>query len=86
MKLSFSMQYWADTPFSTLCQTARETGLKGVEMYDLLSDAFRGKSSPTNPELAAVTRRELVQSGLSIPCVDTRADFTSLDFPAEMQE
>ncbi len=86
MKLSFSMQYWADTPFSTLCQTARETGLKGVEMYDLLSDAFRGKSSPTNPELAAVTRRELVQSGLSIPCVDTWADFTSLDFPAEMQE
>ncbi|MCR4883759.1 MAG: AMP-binding protein [Clostridiales bacterium] len=45
-----------------------------------------GKTSPTNPELAAVTRRDLVRQDLCIPCVGTVGDFTGPEFASELAE
>ena len=47
---------------------------------------FAGKASPTNPELAAATRRGLTNQGLSLPCVDTVGDFTDQRFVDELSE
>ena len=86
MRLSFSIQNWNKYDWNELCAAAKDVKLQGVEMYDVNGPMFAGKSSPANPELAAVTRRALVNQGLSVPCVDTVADLTGPEFPRELQE
>ena len=86
MKLSFSMQYWSELGWGECCQAALDARLNGIELYNLSGPAFQGKSSPTNPELAAATRRGLINQGLSLPCVDTAGDFTDPNFMDELGE
>ena len=86
MKLSFSIQNWDGIEWQEFCDVAKDTRMKGVEMYDLESPIFRGKSTPTNPEYASATRRHLQNAELSIPCIDTVADFTDADFLSEFTE
>ena len=86
MKLSFSIQNWDGIEWQEFCDVAKDTKMKGVEMYDLESPIFRGKSTPTNPEYASATRRHLQNAELSIPCIDTVADFTDADFLSEFTE
>ncbi len=86
MKLSFSIQNWDGIEWQEFCDVAKDTKMKGVEMYDLESPIFQGKSTPTNPEYASATRRHLQNAELSIPCVDTVKDFTSEDFLSEFTE
>ena len=76
MKLSYSIKNWKGMDWAALTEAAVETGISGVEMYDVKSSVFEGKGSPTNPELASVTRRRLVNSGISVPSIDTYSDFT----------
>ncbi len=86
MKLSFSIQHWDSLDWNEFCQVAQDTGMKGVELYDLDAPIFQGKSTPTNPEYASATRRHLQNQGLTIPCVDTVLDFTDGDFLSEFTE
>ena len=86
MKLSFSIQYWSAMDFSAFTQAALDANLQGVELYDIDGPVFQGKSSPTNPELAASTRRRLTNQGLSIPCIDTVGDFTDPGFERELTD
>ena len=86
MKLSFSIQNWNDLGWNEFCAVAADVRLQGVEICDVNGPAFRGKASPTNPELAAATRRALIRQGLSVPCVDTVGDFTDPGFPGELDE
>ena len=86
MKLSFSIQNWNNYNWSEFCAVAKDVRLQGVELYDINGPVFQGKSSPANPELAAVTRRGLINQGLTVPCVDTVADFTGPEFPRELDE
>ncbi|MBQ8973563.1 MAG: AMP-binding protein [Clostridia bacterium] len=86
MKLSFSIQYWKDIDWQGFCAAATDAKLNGVELYDIRGTVFQGKGSPTNPELAARTRRGLTNQGLSIPCIDTVGDFDAPDFPSELSE
>ena len=86
MKLSFSIQNWNGMSWSELCGAASETHLSGVELYDIGGPVFQGKSSPTNPELSASTRRQLGSQGLCIPCLDTKEDFTDPEFLRELAE
>ena len=86
MKLSFSVQYWKDLSWSDCLAAAIDAKLGGVELYDISGAMFAGKDSPTNPELAAATRRSLTNRGLSLPCVDTVGDFTDPDFARELAE
>ncbi|MBQ3424552.1 MAG: TIM barrel protein, partial [Clostridia bacterium] len=86
MKLSFSLQYWNNLGWPEALSSAIDAKLSGVELYDVNGQAFAGKDSPTNPELAAATRRHLVNRGLAIPCVDTVGDFTDQGFERELAE
>ena len=86
MKLSYSIQNWAGLDWAGLLNAATETRLSGIELYDISSPVFRGKSSPTNPELSASTRRHLVNQGLSIPCLDTDPDLTDPSFLPVLEE
>ena len=53
LKLSFSIQNWTHMTFDELCMAALDARLKGLELCDIQSELFRGKSSPANPALAA---------------------------------
>ncbi|MBR2528680.1 MAG: AMP-binding protein [Blautia sp.] len=83
MNLAFSIQNWDTVSWNEACQTAAETGLAGVELFDIRSPRFSVKDSPTNPELAAATRRSLIRQKLTVPCIDTKGDFTEEDFADE---
>ncbi len=86
MKLSYSLQHWKSLTWPEAVAAALDAKLAGVELYDVGGAMFQGKSSPTNPELAAATRRHLTNQGLSLPCVDTVGDFTDQRFVDELAE
>ena len=86
MKLSFSIQYWNNMDWNAIRQAALDAKLKGVELFDIDGPVFQGKSSPTNPELAAATRRSLTNDGLTLPCIDTIGDFTDPGFQRELMD
>ena len=86
MKLSFSIKNWNDISWSEFCDVAENTRMSGIEIYDVGSELFKGKGSPTNPELAAASRRSLVSKGLQIACVTTSGDFTGQDYIREFSQ
>ena len=86
LKLSFSIQNWNRLSWEELVDVAQVTKLAGIDLYDISSPVFQGKDSPSNPELAAATRRQLIGSGLSIPCLITVRDFTDPEFTREFDE
>ena len=86
MKLSYSLQHWKSLTWPEAMAAALDAKLTGVELYDIGGAMFAGKGSPTNPELAAATRRHLTNQGLSISCVDTVGDFTDQRFVDELSE
>ncbi|MBQ1312297.1 MAG: AMP-binding protein, partial [Blautia sp.] len=86
MKLSFSIKNWNSYTWNEFCQVALDSKLQGIEIFNVKGRIFQEKSSPTNPELAASSRRYLINNGLSIPCVDTAEDFTKEGFEAELAE
>ncbi|MBQ6321938.1 MAG: TIM barrel protein, partial [Lachnospiraceae bacterium] len=86
MKLSFSIQNWNETGWSEFCDVAQNTHMSGIELYDIEGGNFSGKTSPTNPELSAFSRRDLTRRGLAIPCIDTVRDFTDIGFAREISE
>ena len=86
MKLSFSIQNWDSLSWGEACSAAAEACLSGIELYDMDAPMLQGKNSPVNPELAAVTRRSLVQDHLSVSCLCTVGDFTAPNFAAELRE
>ena len=86
MKLSFSIQYWNDYSWANMVEAAVDARLNGIELYNVRGPVFHGKVSPTNPEMAASTRRNLAGQSLSLPCISTSTDFTSPEFAAELQE
>ena len=68
------------------CDVAEATRMQGIELYDIQGPVFRGKTSPSNPERAAATRRYLISKSLQIPCVNTVNDFTTPEFIREFNE
>ena len=65
---------------------AKDTGMKGIEIYDVANPIFAGKNSPTNPERAGSVRRRLMNMGLTVPSLSTVGDFTDTDFVQELTE
>ena len=83
MKLSYSIRYWENMDWQECCNAAKDTKIGGIELYDINGERFKGKSSPTNPELASSVRHKLTNNNLFIPCIDTVEDFTSEGFMDE---
>ena len=86
MKLSFSIKNWTEYDWDSFCDSARDAGLQGVEIYNIFSPVFQDKYSPANPELAAASRRKLADKGLNVPCINTVEDLHSDSFRAEFTE
>ena len=86
MKLSFSIQYWNDYSWSDMVEAAVDARLNGIELYNVRGSVFQGKTSPTNPEMSASTRRNLAGQSLSLPCISTKTDFTAPEFADELRE
>ena len=85
-KLSFSNRYWDSITWEEFCNTAVETRMSGIEMYNVDGPLFQGKGSPTNPDQAALQRRSMASRGLSVPCITVLHDLTDQDFDREFSE
>ena len=86
MKLSFSIKNWTDIDWNGFCDSAKDAGLQGVEIYNIYAPLFQDKNSPSNPELSAASRRALANRGLCVPCVNTVADLTAPEFASEFND
>ena len=86
MKLSFSIQNWNRLGWDEFCAVAEGTRMQGIELYDIKSPVFQGKSSPANPDRAAGVRRNLISLGLEIPCISTVLGLTEPGFLWEFDE
>ena len=77
MKLSFSTRGWQQLSWEELLETARESGLDGVEIYDLPKRRdLTERGAPFDRYNASATARELNDLGLRIPCLDTPLDLS----------
>ena len=86
MKLAFSIRSWDSFSWDDFMDIAKDTGMKGIEIYDVANPIFAGKNSPTNPERAGSVRRRLMNMGLTVPSLSTVGDFTDTDFVQELTE
>ena len=86
MKLSFSIQNWNRLGWDEFCAVAEGTRMQGIELYNIKSPVFQGKSSPANPDRAAGVRRNLISLGLEIPCISTVLGLTEPGFLWEFDE
>lgn len=77
MKLSYSIRHWPHRDWAQLCASAVDARLSGLEIDSVKNAIFQTRNSPTNPELAAVARRQLVGQDLTVPCVGVEADLTA---------
>ncbi len=71
MKLSFSTNGWHSLSWSDFFATATDLGYNGIEVHDIFSPRFAGADGPFSASNAIQTIRKIIESGLSIPCIDT---------------
>ena len=77
MKLCYSIRRWASRDWQQFCWAAADAGLQGLEIDSVRNPIFTVRNSPTNPELAVASRRQLSELGLSVPCIGVETDLTS---------
>ena len=79
MKLSFSTRGWQRLGWDELLETAEDTGLNGLEIYDLPKrEDLVSRGNAFHKYNIVATTRQLRERGLQIPCFDTNCDI-SLD-------
>ena len=77
MRLSFSTRGWQRLDWDELLDTAEESGLNGVELYDLQKRSdLSQRGAPFDKYSTAGTARQLRERGLFIPCLDTSVDIS----------
>ena len=77
MKLSFSTRGWQHLSWDELLETARESGLNGVEIYDLHKrEDLTGRGAPFDRYGASAAVRRLRDMELQIPCLDSSVDLS----------
>ena len=75
MRLSFSTRGWQRLGWEELLATAADTGLEGVELYDLPKrQDLCQRGGPFDKYNLLATARQLRERGLRIPCLDTSCD------------
>ena len=70
MNLAFSTKFHKADGLGDFLRMAEELRYDGIEIHDIKADAFSGKSSPFNPDMASVTKRTLINSKKSIACIN----------------
>ena len=71
MKLSFSTKGWQQLGWQRLCELARDVKLSGMEIHDPFAPIMSERVLDT--QNVPVSRRQLMEAGLQIPCVDLAA-------------
>ena len=80
MKLSFSTRGWQHLGWDELLETARESGLNGVEIYDLHKrEDLTGRGAPFDRYGVSAAVRRLRDMELQIPCLDSSIDLSDPD-------
>ena len=75
MKLSFSTRGWQHLSWDELLESARESGLNGIEIYDLHKRAdLTGRGAPFDRYGTSAAVRRLRDMELQIPCLDSSLD------------
>ncbi len=78
MNLSFSTRGWGDLTWDELLHAALDMGFSGIEVYNLFKfPEMTGKTGPFHPHKMAATARQLRDSKLTIPCLDTSIDLSA---------
>ena len=70
MNLAFSTKFHNANGISDFIKIADEHRYDGIEIHDIKADAFSGKASPFNPDMASVTKRTLINAKKSIACLN----------------
>ncbi len=78
MKLSFSTKGWHDNTFDEFCELARDLGYQGIEIHNIHSSMFTSSDGAFYDYTAASTLRNLYNMKLSLPCLDSFCDTSSL--------
>ena len=87
MRLSFSTRGWQRLSWPELLETAEDTGLQGLELYDLFKrEDLMGRGGPFDRYNAVTTARQLREKGLRIPCLDTSCDLAGEDSVPRLTE
>ena len=77
MKLSFSTRGWQHLSWNELLETAAETGLNGLEIYDLPKRGdLLARGGAFHKYNTVSTARQLRENALQIPCLDTSCDLS----------
>ncbi len=76
MKLSFSIKSWEGFSWDEYCSTARELGLKGIELHSKKSRSFPDSNNPFDPYNSKKVIRNMADTGLCIPCMDSACDIS----------
>jgi len=79
MKLSFSTRGLTGYNWESFQELARDVEFQGIELYDVNDPILSAKGSVFDPAMITATRRKLVESGLTIPCIDTVSDISDPD-------
>ncbi len=70
MKLSFSIKGWQNYGWEDYCNIASELGFAGVELHNIKNKEFRSSGNPFDPANSFAIVRDMINRGLSIPCLD----------------
>lgn len=71
MKLAFSTKFHKNRGFEDFFKLSDELKYDGIEIHDFRAPAFSGKASPFNPDMAAATKRKLINEKKSIVCINS---------------
>ena len=75
MKLSFSTRGWQHLSWDELLVSAEESGMNGIELYDLFKrEDLIDRACPFDRYRAATTVRQLREKNMAIPCLDSSID------------
>ncbi|MBP3446699.1 MAG: AMP-binding protein [Clostridia bacterium] len=70
MNLAFSTKFHKANGLGEFIKIADELRYDGIEIHDIKAEAFSGKISPFNPDMASVTKRTLINAKKSIVCIN----------------
>ena len=87
MKFSFSTKGWQVPSWKDFCDKAVEMGYDGIEIHDIHNRIFTGKNAVFDKNMIRATYRNLMERGISVPCVDSVRDISDIsDFETTVAE
>ena len=79
MKLSFSIKGWQNYGWEDYLNIASELGFAGVELHNIKNKEFRSSGNPFDPANSFAIVRDMINRGLSIPCLDAACNIADAD-------